>query len=291
MKRTLIILSVLGLIFWTLTLSSCKEAEEVAEEIYTVTVTVYNGVSGTPVAGEYEHKAGDEINYNFSLLNGYTDLKVTLDGNERDPSGTVTVAHHHFLTAYAFKGTGELSLTVLTEEGVTGTPGQGYYYYNSGDQINYNFSLLNGYRNLSVRLDNILVEPTGTFTMTTNHVFTVYADIQYDIRGTWYVSEVYSDRSNFSVTLTFTGDLDSGTVTDSDGGSGTYTIDGNNVTFTLIFPQITYEYTGSFLNHQNMSGDSKRYTAADNYFTGEWIATKDNASAKSIKSTGKKGIK
>jgi len=291
MKRILIILSILGLIFWTLTLSSCKEAEEVAEETFTVTVTTYNGVGGTPVAGEYEYKAGDQLDYNFSLLDGYSDLKVSLDGNELDASGTFTVAYHHLLTAIAFKGTGDLSLSVLMEEGTTGTPEQGYYYFNGGDQINYNFSLLNGYRNLSVRLDNVVVEPTGTLTMTTNHVLAVYADIQYDIRGTWNMSEVYSDKSNFSVTLTFTGGLDSGTVTDSDGGSGTYTVDGNNVTFTLIFSQVTYEYTGSFLNHENMSGDSKRHTAADNYFTGEWIATKDTASAKSIQSTGKKGIK
>ena len=281
----------MALLFWLFTLSSCKKAEEVSEEIFIITVTVYNGVSGTPVAGEYEYRAGDEINYNFSILDGYSDLRVTLDGEERDPSGSFTVSYDHFLTAYAFKGTGEFSLTVLLEEGATGTPEEGYYYFNNGDKLDYDFGLLSGYRNLSVRLDGFEIETSGTLEITGNHVLNVYTDVQYDIRGSWTLTEAYADNSTFKVDLTFTGDLESGTVTDSDGGTGTYTVDGNDITFTLDFPQVTYEYTGRFSNRETMSGNSKRYTAADNYSPGDWIAVRDTASVKSIKSTGKKGKK
>jgi hypothetical protein len=291
MKKFSTILSVTAIILMALALTHCKEAEEVETPTFTITVTIHSGVTGTPAAGEYEYKGGDEVNYNFSILDGFSDLRVTLDGEEKDPSGSFTVSYDHFLTAYAFKGTGEYSLTVLMEEGATGTPEKGYYYYNAGDQVDYNFSLLEGYRNLSVRLDSVEIPASGTLTITSNHVFSVYTDIQYDIRGSWTLTEGYSDSSAFSVTLTFSGDLTSGTVTDSDGGTGTYTVDGNDVSFTINYPQVTYEYNGSFTDRENMSGGSKRHVAADKYYPGDWIAQKDTTATTSVNSTGNKGDK
>lgn len=291
MKRFLTIFSVTMLLVLAFTLSHCKKAEEVEKATYTITVTVHPGATGTPEAGEYEYKEGDEFNYSFSILDGYSDLKVTLDGVEVDPSGSFTVAYDQFLTAYAFKGTGEFSLTVLMEEGATGTPEEGYYYYNAGDQIDYDFRLLSGYRNLSVRFDSLEIPSSGTLTITKNHVLNIYTDIQYDIRGNWKIIEGYSDGSSFSVTLTFTGDLNSGTVTDSDGGTGTYTVDGNNLSFTLNYPEVTYEYTGGFSSREYMSGSCKRRVAEDKYYPGDWIAEKDTTDSNSVTSTGRKGNK
>ena len=54
-----------------------------------------------------------------------------------------------------------------------------------------------------------------------------------------------------------------GTVSDSDGGVGTYEFNDDTVDFTLVFPDVTYEYSnGDFTDENTMNGNCKRYQDA-----------------------------
>ena len=179
-------------------------------------------------------------------------------------------------------------LNVVVGEGVTGTPDTGTYPYEEGDTVDYSYSLLPNYSNLVVTLDNESVEPSGTVTITGVHNLKASAIPIYDLNGDWSLQEDYDDGSSFSVTITFTGTPDSGTVTDTDGGSGTYEVsDDNVITFNLVFPEVTYEYTGRFDDANNMSGDSERIIGSDTYF-GSWSATRNETTVKIITTTLKK---
>lgn len=165
-------------------------------------------------------------------------------------------------------------LNVVMGEGVTGQPTTGTYPYEPGDTIDYSYSLLPNYTNLVVTLDGETVEPTGTVVISGVHTLKATATTIYDIIGDWAMEEEYDDESSFSVTLTFSGTVRSGTVTDSDGGSGTYTVDSNNViNFNLIFPEVTYEYLGRFDDANSISGTSERIIGNNTYF-GTWSATR-----------------
>ena len=84
----------------------------------------------------------------------------------------------------------------------------------------------------------------------------------------------YDDGSAFQVTLIFTGTNEEGTVTDSQGGSGTYTVNEYHfVEFTLVFPEVSYDYGGYFDGSHTISGSRERNTTA-NIFTGTFSATR-----------------
>ncbi len=93
-------------------------------------------------------------------------------------------------------------------------------------------------------------------------------------QGTWLLRETYDDGSTFAVNATFSGSFTAGTVTDSDGGSGTYTFIGAAVAFKLVFPDVTYEYEGDFSDDDTMGGTCTRYQTAENVIDGSWTATR-----------------
>ena len=65
---------------------------------YTLTVTLGDGVSGTPGNGAYIHKKGTAIAYDYSLQPFFKDLVVSLDGMAVAASGTITMDKDHTLT-------------------------------------------------------------------------------------------------------------------------------------------------------------------------------------------------
>lgn len=202
----------------------------------------------------------------------------------------VLIAFSGCATAEEDDGNGNQTceLNVTLGEGVTGTPTTGTYPYEEGDTVDYSYSLLPNYDTLTVTFDGEAVDPAGTITITGTHNLKANALPVYDLNGNWSLQEAYDDGSAFSVTLTFTGTSDSGTVTDSDGGSGTYTVNTANViTFNLVFPEVTYQYTGIFIDVNNMNGDSERVIGNKTYF-GEWSAARDDQAAWKITPTGKK---
>jgi hypothetical protein len=254
--------------------TSCKKSQEAIE--YVLTVTLYEGVTGTPEAGTYSYNENEEVEYSYTLQDGYTDLNVTLDGEKIENSGTISITGEHFLVVTAAQGTGEFRLTVSVATGITGTPEPGAYYYDAGEQIDYSYSLEDGYTNLRVSFDGENIGSTGTITISQDHTLFVFSAKEYYIQGSWTLAEEYEDGSSFTVTATFTGDTESGTVVDSDGGTGTYTVSGSSVYFIIEYPDVIYEYTGNFFDEENMGGDSKRFYVSENTFNiGIWSAIKD----------------
>ena len=263
----------------------CKETDAV--EVY-LTVHVLDGVTGTPEEGTYIYEVGSEVEYNYTLLDGYSGLRVTLDETEIETSGTITIEDNHVLEAFSSQGTGQYQVIVSRGTGTTGTPESGYYYYDAGDQIDYSYELEDGYTNLVVAIDGETVSNTGTLTVSGDHTLYAYAEIEYEVQGTWTLEESYADNSEFTVTVTFTGEIESGIVEDSDGGVGTYAVSGNEITFTLEYPEVTYEYTGTFTTDEDMSGTSSRITS-ENAYSGEWSAEKDTGEEESMRRSGRKG--
>lgn len=68
---------------------------------YSLTVTVGEGVDGTPVSGAYTYNDGDTVNYTFSLLTGYWGLTVTVDGSGAGAEGSLVMDSDHTLEAAA----------------------------------------------------------------------------------------------------------------------------------------------------------------------------------------------
>ena len=136
---------------------------------YTLTVTVGEGVTGTPAAGATTNKKGTAIAYNYALQSGYSNLVVTLDGAPVAASGTVTMNADHTLAASATK---TFVLTVTRGDHVTGTPVNGSYTYARGTNVPYSYAPASGYSNLEVKLDNVLVANSGTIAMDNNHTLT-----------------------------------------------------------------------------------------------------------------------
>jgi hypothetical protein len=290
MKKLLIRALVLIVSLGLLSTASCKKSQNATE--YSLSVVLSTGVTGTPEGGNYVYNLNDQVNYSYEPDDGYTHLRVTLDGQQVESSGTITMDRDHTLTVTAAQGSGEFLLYITYGEGVTGTPEEGYYYHNAGDQVDYDISLEDGYTNLSVTLDGNEVESSGTITISGDHTLNAYASLEYYIQGSWTLSEVYDDGSAFTVTVTFSGETENGTVIDSDGGVGTYTVSGSAVDFTLGFPEVTYEYSGTFTSEESMGGSARRYISPTVYKSGSWTAQLiTTTTAKSQSVTSNKGKK
>lgn len=274
MKKIFTTAFVLAILIGLLINTSCKKSQEAIE--YILTVTLYDGVTGTPEAGTYTYNDIQDVEYSYSLLEGYTALTVLLDGQEVESSGSLTMDGDHYIVVTAGQGTGEFRLNVAVSLGATGTPEEGTYYYDAGEQINYNYSLVDGYTNLRVSFDGVNIGNPGTITISQDHTLYVYTDKEYYIQGSWTLTEQYEDGSAFTVTATFTGEIENGTVVDSDGGIGTYEVSGGSVYFVIEYPDVIYEYTGDFVDEENMTGTSKRFYVNENTFNnGTWTAIRD----------------
>jgi hypothetical protein len=291
MKRTLIPILVAALAAAIFSFNACKTETPVASKVL---VVLSEGVTGTPEQGTYNLVSGDTIQYSFSLQPGYNTLTVLWDGNAVAASGSRTLAPgEHTLQAYADDNI-RRGLTVTVTEGVSGTPAVGTHNYAQGASVDYSFAVAEGYYDLTVLLDGMAVDNSGTITMDDDHTLDVMAAAGKKLRDTWVLAEVYNDGSSFTVDATFSGNYASGIVSDSQGGSGTFTFVGSTVAFTLVFPDVSYEYTGTFTDDDTMGGTCKRYQTADNVISGNWVAKRKSslaAAATSLQSAGKKNLR
>lgn len=273
MKRVLFIILLLAVLMGVIiTHTGCKDSGEGG---YYLSVNVRTGATGTPATGQYEHSLGDEVNYSYSVIEGYTGLRVFFDGEEIATSGTVTITGDNTLDVYAAQGSGDFLFSVATSTGVTGTPVAGYYYHDSGDLVDYAYAVEDGYTNLKVTLDSVQIPASGTVTVTKAHLLIASAEKRYEIAGAWTMEEAYTDGSHFTVTLTFTGTKENGTVTDSHGGTGIYTASGRSINFNLVFAGVSYAYTGTYSTDGRMSGTTVATSSSGTTKTGEWAAIKN----------------
>jgi hypothetical protein len=286
MKRTTIWIGAAVMLLAAFSSVACKKADV---ETKTLTVIVSEGVSGSPAAGEYTVELGADQAYSYSLGAGYEKLTVLLDENVIAASGSFTVSGDHTLRAFS-DDNNEYKLTVSVGTGVTGTPLTGTYYYKQGTIVPYSYALAAGYKGLSVKVEGIEAEASGTITMTEDFVINASAEVKYDIRCPWKLTETYNDGSSFEVTVTFSGTLTGGTVTDSEGGAGVYEFVDDTVDFNLVFPNVTYEYAdGDFADENTMNGTCTRYQTADNVVGGSWTATRISSGVAGISSASPQG--
>jgi hypothetical protein len=115
---------------------------------YALTVTVGEGVSGTPAAGSVEYKKGTAVTYDFSADAGYKKVAVTLDGASVNASGTVTMDKAHTLAATATEGIDEQftsSASYLWGPWHSGfwSVGSGYYKCNSTTVMGWEYNIYN----------------------------------------------------------------------------------------------------------------------------------------------------
>jgi hypothetical protein len=293
-KNILSIYLVAALLIGTLLFSGCKKSSE-ADDSYVLTVTVSNGVNGTPATGSYTYKKGDQVAYNYTVKDAYENMRVTLDASSVESSGTITISGNHTILVQADPKSTAFSLTVNVSAGVDGTPAAGTTYYLPNTQVDYNYTLKEDYIDLKVLLDGVEVASSGSVIITANTVLNASATLHYDIRDSWTFTESYSDGSSFSNIVTFTGTSFEGAVIDSDGGIGTFTVQGTYITFSLEFPNVTYEYTGLFASEDVISGTSRRIIPSTGKVSGgTWRGARNttttSASAYSIHSFNNKGL-
>lgn len=67
----------------------------------TLTVSVGEGVEGSPPSGTYTYDEGESIHYNYNASSGYFNLQVQLNGDTVSPSGIITMDRNHSLSASA----------------------------------------------------------------------------------------------------------------------------------------------------------------------------------------------
>jgi len=106
----LIAMAALAMLLGTIVLTTCKSPASPASTDsikYTLTVSLGEGVTGTPSSGTHSYSKGEVVNYSYSLNSGYTNLVVKLDGQQVNASGTITMNSNHTLNATAEKTEGK----------------------------------------------------------------------------------------------------------------------------------------------------------------------------------------
>ncbi|MCU0285625.1 MAG: hypothetical protein MUF15_04420 [Acidobacteria bacterium] len=264
----------------TVFIPGCKKSEEADE--FVLTVQLSNGAVGTPGNGVHTHKKNEIVSYNYTLKDAYQNLKVTMDGETVQNTGTVTMSANHTLYITADAKTGTFLLTVSLGSGVDGTPTAGTTYYLPNAQVPYSYTLKENYMDLKITLDGVIIPNSGVITILKDSTLSATATLHYDIRGSWALTESYADGSAFSGTLTFAGTSQAGTVSESDGGIGTYTVTGTYITITVLYPNVSYTYTGLFSDKDNISGTSKRTITATGTVSGGSWKGKRNASTSTL---------
>ena len=165
-------------------------------------------------------------------------------------------------------------MTVTVSNGVTGTPAAGSYTHSEDEIVNFSYSAQSGYGNLAVTLDEAPVGNSGTINMTANHTLEATATI--DVRGSWTGLAHNPDvppPNNYFLEGTFSGGVLSGTVHGRietlGNANGTYTVEGNQLAFTLNYSGIILSCTGTFTNPNYASGVWD-WPQAGNHMTGTW---------------------
>lgn len=172
---------------------------------YELTVTLGDGVSGSPAAGTTKIKKGDVVSWNYSAAAGYEQLEVKVDGVvQSGTSGSFTMDKAHSISATAMKsvtgtynGTTNQARSVrLTVTKVSGISTLSYY------RINIRSDTLGGYYvtvtvthyNPAAPITNYHFDDTATYVDLTGN-FSVNGATT--VSGTWELHVYYSGYGTF----------------------------------------------------------------------------------------------
>ena len=79
---------------------------------YTLTVSLDDGVIGSPVSGSFEYGKGEIVKYSYDKLDGFDNLEVRLDGERVSAGGTITMDQNHTLTAVTSENIVDFEITI-----------------------------------------------------------------------------------------------------------------------------------------------------------------------------------
>jgi len=151
----------------TITMNGNHTLSASATKVYQLTVSLGEGVSGTPGQGSHSYNEGATVPYNYSLKTGYKDLTVTIDGVAAPASGTITMSGNHTISASAVKN--QYKLTVIKDDHLNGIPLSGTYFYNDGAKVSYSYKIAGTAGTVVVILDSNVVSQEGSVTMDKDH--------------------------------------------------------------------------------------------------------------------------
>lgn len=163
------------------------------------------------------------------------------------------------------------TLTVVVEEGVTGTPESGKYIYKELSTIEYSYTPLNPLHTVEVLINDNYRKSAQDSIVLYGDGYVLRAKIM-DVRGSWKIKMTKSDSTSvdFEFTVTLAGnDVISGTFTDDRGYHGTwdtsYAYNGNIITLTYADWK-DYILTGTYFDMKgNFIGEGR---------TGTWSSEK-----------------
>ena len=162
-------------------------------------------------------------------------------------------------------GVPDYSLTVIIEEGVTGSPEVGRYVYQELTSVGFNYAPVNPLHTVEVLLNDTVRSTASGSLMMYGDGYVLKARLV-DIRGSWTVSIVNADATTGSFVMTIDGPgLVAGTFSDDQGRHGTWTADATTLVFTYS-DWLDYKFTGTVYD---MSG-----TFTGESLTGTWSAAK-----------------
>jgi len=198
MKKSLLVFFVVIGLAGLVSQPGCKTVTDTAQ--YTLTVTMGEGVNGTPAAGSHSYSENDIVSYSYAAQTGYGNLTVTLDGAPVASSGAVTMTANHTLNATA---------DVDIRGYWTGT-----LFWQSGDyflEMTFSGGILSGVTEGRTDAPTGPGAETGTFSITGNQIeFSLryyWGNILFEgtiesvnrMSGTW-VSDVGGDSGNWELT-------------------------------------------------------------------------------------------
>lgn len=165
-------------------------------------------------------------------------------------------------------GIPDYTLTVVVEDGVTGTPEAGEYIHQELTTVDYSYLPVNSLHTVEVLLnDSIRTSGTGSLVMYGDG-YDLRARL-IDLRGVWKMKLAYDDTSiaapgEFTISLSGA-DITGGTFTDSRGFSGSWTALSGVVILTYA-DWFDYILTGSVYSMQG--------ALAGEELTGSWTAAR-----------------
>lgn len=163
-------------------------------------------------------------------------------------------------------GVPDFELKVTIEGDVQGTPATGVYTYKELEIVEYSYTALDENHNVEVIVNGSRWAPEGNLIMYTN----IEVEVRIvDIRGTWtfQLEDPDDEIEDREFTITFSGNsLLTGTFTDSQGYSGTWVVEGTELTITYS-NWLDYVLTG---NINTMTGS---WTGAN--MDGTWSAARN----------------
>jgi hypothetical protein len=161
-------------------------------------------------------------------------------------------------------GIPDWTLEISFEEGVAGTPTPGVYSYEELTTIDYSYYPIDDQHKVEVLVNSARWPAAGQFIMYTEIKVVVRL---FDLRGNWdFTLDDNDSDDEMEFSIGFFGDnVLSGGFTDSQGHSGTWNINGNNLTITYT-DWLDYVLTGEISTMKgNWTGNEKE---------GTWSATR-----------------